>query len=315
MTILSKLTCLACGSDAGFKPFTVREAMLGIGDHHDYGECCNCGSVQNLCPPQDLGSYYPAHYYSLTPKAEHPLKSWLRTQRARHGLGAVNPLGAIATAFLGRPYFVPWLKRAQAHHNTAILDVGCGSGALLWHLKACGYGNLTGVDPFLPHASEHPGLRLLKLDLGDVTGAFDLIMFHHSLEHVPHPLETLRQAARLLTPQGLCLVRTPVTGTWAWQTYGADWVQLDAPRHLWVPSLAGMQHLVQRAGLSLQATQFDSDRFQIVGSEKIKQGQSFNADAHSLFSRRQLQRFDQQARQLNADRQGDQACFWLQRSH
>lgn len=76
-----------------------------------------------------------------------------------------------------------------------------------------------------------------------------------------------------------------------------------------------MQHLVQRAGLALQETQFDSDRFQIVGSEKIKQGQSFNTDARNLFSRRQLQRFDQQARQLNADHQGDQACFWLQRSH
>lgn len=104
---------------------------------------------------------------------------------------------------------------------------------------------------------------------------------------------------------------TPVAGTWAWQTYGINWVQLDAPRHLWIPSLAGMQHLVQRAGLSLQKIQFDSDRFQIIGSEKIKRGQSFHADAHTLFSPRQLRDLDRQVQQLNADNRGDQACFWL----
>lgn len=311
MTTLSKFSCLACGNHSGFKSFQVREAMLGVNDDHKYGECNVCGSIQNLHPPDDLSRYYPTNYYSLTPKPENFLKRWLRTQRARHGLGEFNPMGAIGTAVLGTPYFVNWLMQAHAGRDAAILDVGCGSGALLSHLQACGFRNLTGIDPFLPHSSYQPGLRLLKLDLAEANDTFDFIMLHHSLEHVPQPLKTLQQVARLLTPNGICLVRTPVAGTWAWQNYGVNWVQLDAPRHLLIPSVAGMQSLAQGAGLSVQEIKFDSDLFQFVGSEKLKQGQGFYADVQALFSRQQLREFDQHARQLNIDHNGDQACFWL----
>lgn len=288
--------------------------MLGIGDRHEYGECQCCGSIQNLCPPSDLGKYYPDNYYSLNRKKEHPLKGWLRTQRARWFLGEFNLIGALTSNLLGKPYFVPWLKRANVDRNSEILDVGCGSGYLLFHLQACGYRNLTGVDPFLGQSIYEPGLRLLKLDLAEMKGTFDFIMLHHSLEHVLQPVVTLQQIARLLKPQGICLIRTPVAGTWAWQTYGANWVQLDAPRHILIPSVAGMEHLTHKAGLSLEETQFDSDRFQIVGSEKLKQGQSFYADAMALFSRQQIREFDRQAQQLNVDKNGDQACFWLRKS-
>ncbi|MBD2654451.1 class I SAM-dependent methyltransferase [Synechocystis sp. FACHB-383] len=309
------LSCLACGEADNFHPFTVRETMLGIGDIHQYGECQNCGSIQNLALPKDLSRYYPNHYYSLTPSKENQLKTWLRTQRAHHGLGKTTPIGALSTLFFGQPYFVPWLKYSRITYDSAILDIGCGGGTLLRHLHACGYQNLTGVDPFLKESVKVAGIELLKLGIEglDQNQNYDLIMLHHSLEHMVEPLWTLKHIARLLNPQGIALIRIPVAGTWAWRTYGANWVQLDAPRHLLIPSVQGMKQLIEQAGLCLQKIEFDSDQFQFIGSEKNRLGKAFNTDPKDLFSSRQLQQFTQQAHQLNTENDGDQACFWIKR--
>ena len=119
MSISESTTCLACGSNSSFKKFEVREAMLGIKDAHEYGECQCCGSIQNLYPPSDLGKYYPSSYYSLNRKKEHPLIGWLRTQRACSCLGEFNLIGALTRALLGKPYFIPWLKRTNVDRNSA----------------------------------------------------------------------------------------------------------------------------------------------------------------------------------------------------
>ena len=312
---LSDLSCLACGTKNNFDIFNVYEQMLGLSDRHEYGQCKHCGSIQNLDPPADLSQYYPSGYYSLSSGRENSLKTWLRTQRALQGIGQFNPIGAVATLFFGVPYFVPWLKQASQQANislsSAILDVGCGSGTLLHHLKSCGYSNLTGVDPFLAESKSEHGLYLLKKELTKLEKSFDWIMFHHSLEHMSNPLEILTNTNHLLTTDGICLVRIPVAGTWAWQTYGSQWVQLDAPRHLFIPSLEGMKQLVQQANLDIQDIQFDSDRFQFVGSENIRQGKRFYDN--SYFTAQQLREFDRKAKQLNNECNGDQACFWLRK--
>ena len=53
-------------------------------------------------------------------------------------------------------------------------------------------------------------------------------------------------------------------------TYGADWVQLDAPRHLTVFSREGVDALAQRHGLRVTAARDDSMAFQFWGSEQVR---------------------------------------------
>jgi 2-polyprenyl-3-methyl-5-hydroxy-6-metoxy-1,4-benzoquinol methylase len=73
------------------------------------------------------------------------------------------------------------------------LDVGCGGGALLDRLARVGFNKLSGADPFIAADAETPlGVPLMKRYLSEVTGEFDLIMFNHSLEHVPDPVATLK---------------------------------------------------------------------------------------------------------------------------
>ncbi|MBD2209708.1 class I SAM-dependent methyltransferase [Nostoc linckia FACHB-104] len=288
--------------------------MLGIRDQHEYGECSQCGSIQILKPLENLAHFYPANYYSLQGKPESSLKQWQRAERAKQSLGKFSPLGWLINQILGKPYFADWLLYAGVSQNSAILDVGCGDGKLLRHLRDCGFRNLTGIDPFLNESKTDGEMQLLKQGLAETVGQYDLVMAHHSLEHMPQPLPALQQMAKLLKPQGYCLVRTPVAGTWAFQTYGADWVQLDAPRHLFIPSVKGMQKLALQSGLVLREIFFDSNRFQMVGSEKCKRELSFYTNEREIFSTHQLKVFDQTSTKLNQSQNGDQACFWFQKN-
>ena len=43
---------------------------------------------------------------------------------------------------------------------------------------------------------------------------FDLIVLHHVLEHLPDPMQTLRDCARHLAPQGRLVLEVPNLGGW-----------------------------------------------------------------------------------------------------
>jgi SAM-dependent methyltransferase len=146
-----------------------------------------------------------------------------------------------------------------------------------------------------------------------VEGTFDLIMFHHSLEHISDQQETLRSAARRLHHSGHVLVRIPVVTSHAWQHYRENWVQLDAPRHLFLHSVRSLQLLAAGAGLEIADVRYDSTEFQFVGSERYARGISVNAPAHQC-SRSELQRFRRLAEKLNARGEGDQAAFYLKKA-
>ncbi|MBV2350335.1 methyltransferase domain-containing protein [Synechococcus sp. HK05] len=96
--------------------------------------------------------------------------------------------------------------------DTRILDLGCGSGALLERLAGMGYRKLTGVDIRPPAASawiryEQADLDLFQLNAAD--GSFDLASAVEVIEHIENPGFFLAELARLLKPGGLALLTTP----------------------------------------------------------------------------------------------------------
>jgi SAM-dependent methyltransferase len=160
------------------------------------------------------------------------------------------------------------------------------------------------------------GLTIRKAEVGQVEGTFDLIMFHHSLEHMPDPGAAIVNAGRLLAPGGMILVRVPVMGKWAWRHYGADWVQLDPPRHLYTFSTRGMAILAAAAGLEVGSVFYDSTSFQFEGSERILRLRAQRGDGASSVSLgvgTSPAQMKLRAQELNRAQDGDQACFFLRR--
>lgn len=57
-------------------------------------------------------------------------------------------------------------------------------------------------------------------------------------------------------------------------------------------------------------TVFDSDGFQFWASEAIRRGIPLT-EASGLFTKKELKRFEKEAKRLNQAQRGDQACFYL----
>lgn len=292
--------------------------MFGLNGEFDYGECEACGSIQIMRVPGNLSDYYPDNYCSFRPRApgRRTLRRWFVQQRQEHANGHVNHLGRLLAALFGEPLTtgVDWIRISGIRFEDRVLDVGCGSGAMLAGMREKGFRNLTGVDPYMKTETKVEGFALLRKEMNDLDGVFDVIMLHHSFEHMPHPMEALMDVNRLLAPTGIALVRTPVAGSYAWRTYNAHWFQLDAPRHLFIPSRKGLSILAQRAGFVVETTVFDSTPSQFMISEKYARGIAFSEPDNRRFSRREARSYADRARALNASQDGDQAGFLLRKA-
>lgn len=311
-------SCRICGNEAGNTSFVAHEMMLASREPFDYFECRACGTLQIAGIPGDLSRWYPPDYYAYTtPYRTPPVRRWLKRRVARHALGRTDPIGALITSRRGRPREVGWVARAGLGLDAAILDVGAGNGQVLLALRDYGLRRLLGVDPFLERDLEHAGVRVLRRSMEEVDGPFDLIMFHHSFEHVPDPAATLEGARDRLSPGGAILVRMPVVAA-SWARYGPDWVELDAPRHLHVLTARALELLARRSGLRVTATEHDTDGFELWGSEQYRRGIPLTdprshafGGAGSVFDKEEMRRFEAEARELNRTGQAGRAAFWL----
>jgi len=235
--------CRICGNSANNKTHIAQEMMFGFRDKFAYLECGQCGCVQLLDIPADMARYYPSNYYSfgsITYKYR-PFKIFLKKQLIKYRVYKKNNLiGKFLSLIYRDPEeFYPWFEKTKLTFDAAILDVGCGSGQLLLRLRKSGYVNVRGVDPFIAKDINYAsGITISKKSLNEVSGQYDLIIFNHVLEHLPNQQAVLQRAYNLLKPGGAVVVVVPVAGTYAWKTYGVNWVQLDAPRHLFLHTIA-----------------------------------------------------------------------------
>lgn len=321
--------CPACLSDARAEVLAVRENMFGITEKFDYSVCGNCGSLALISVPADMASYYPKNYYSVDLDPERALGAPGIRQFAQlvisSSLWGGGLIAGTATAVIPRRQLrtlvsvLRSIRRAGLINGkkTRVLDVGCGSGMLVFALGLAGMTDVTGVDPFLSAERDlSTGGRLKRQGLREVEGRYDLIMFHHSFEHVADPEAILQEALKRLTPRGRILIRMPTPSSHAFLTYGAAWVQLDAPRHLVVFSRPGVDSLCARVGANIVSVDDDSTGFQFWGSEQYRLGIPL-MDARSVmvgprvasFSKAQLKGWERQAVALNTAGHGDQSAW------
>src|SRR6185369_3591426 len=117
-------------------------------------------------------------------------------------------------------------------------------------------------------------------------------LFNHSFEHMEEPVKALVLARERLAPHGAVVLRTPVAGRAAWREYGVDWVQLDAPRHFFLPTEDGMRGLARAAGFKVERVLYDSTGLQFWGSEQYRRGIALVDKAQAGWTKADLARFD-----------------------
>jgi len=315
------MRCRICESQGNHREYTVKEMVFGLREEFVYFQCGNCGCLQIKDIPSDMCKYYPTYYYSFRIRLGKQENFIVRDVRRVRNQYAVFDKGLIGK-FLYTRFPHPALRslmQLKLTKDLRILDVGCGSGNDLYSLSEFGFKNLLGVDPNIEKDIRYPnGLEILKRDICGIKGEFDLIMFHHSFEHMDLPIIAAQTARSLLSPGGLCVIRIPLVDSWAWENYGVNWVQIDAPRHFFIHSKKSMGIVADKAGLKIEKVVYDSSEFQFWASEQYEKNITFYAEKSSplkpsraIFTKQQIKLFRRQADILNSEQRGDQAIFWL----
>lgn len=316
------MQCRICGSNGAHRHYVAKEMMLGLRDEHRYFQCADCDCLQIEQVPANIADYYPENYYSYSDatKAGGKVKQTLTKLRDRYEVSGNCLIGRVMHLWMPNAKLAT-LRPLKLTQATRILDVGCGAGHLLHSLRELGFQNLLGIDPFNQADIAYPNdLRIEKRDIFSETGEWDVVMFHHSFEHLPNQRTNLGQAFNILKQGGVALVRVPTVSSYVWQEYGVNWVQLDAPRHLYLHSVKSMQALAEQAGFLCEQVVYDSNALQFWGSKQYEQDIPLRdlrswaeSPENSLFTTKQIREFEQRSRELNALNQGDQAAFYLRK--
>ena len=312
--------CKICTNLLGNEIFIIREMMYGTRENFTYLRCSSCGCLQIIEPVKEIFKYYPNEkYYSF---------QFIKTDYIRKSLKNLIKY-CLFNAFLHHicifllkkiPYikiyenlgWLNWLKLLRLFKkNSAILDVGCGNGVLLQEMSIWGFNNLTGIDPYIEKDFFYsPRLKIYKQDIFNHIGMYDLIMLHHSFEHMDNPHLVLKQLHKMLNPKGFLLIRIPLSDSFAWRKYSTNWFQIDAPRHLFLHTKRSITLLCKNTGLILKQIVYDSTEAQFLQSEKYCR--DITLLENFIFSSKYIKKTKEYARCLNELMDGDQACFIFQ---
>lgn len=146
-------------------------------------------------------------------------------------------------------YRLEYQRVIQRVNSGNLLDVGCGTGEFT-DLFPTERWTRYGIEPD-EYARKEASKRNVRLVTGwhDLTSeAFDLVIYRGTLQHIDEPFHSLRQAVRVLKPNGvLAILAQP--DAWSlvyriWHTLPA----LDPPRNWWVPNRWELQNILVNLG-------------------------------------------------------------------
>jgi len=312
--------CKLCGNKEGNELFSVKEMQLGLREFFTYMYCANCGCMQLLDRPLNLSKYYSnKDYYSFKQTLIFPKKKdVLRKIKASYLLHGKNRLlGGLLSIGYKIPEYYNWLKIPQVKFDDAILDVGSGNGNLLLDLFKMGFTNLTGIDPYIDKEQHYGNINIYKKNIFEIEERYDYIMLNHVFEHVEEPKKVLKKLYQLLNPKKYILIRTPVMGTYNWNKYRENWMELDAPRHFFIHSLKSMQLLIEESGFELNKIVFDDNEYTLIGSEQytkdipLNDPRSYVNKKSTLFTEDEIKVYGDVVKKNNENKQGGRASFYL----
>lgn len=268
---LPRPDCILCGT-AGYSIHEkLQDRLFGAWGWWSHRKCSNrnCGLVWLDPMPltEDIAKAYRNYYTHASPSGQSrigPARKAYRAMKRAYQAGKYNyhagslPLWQRFTGLLA--YFFP-LSRGEADAEVRflqnvpqgrLLDVGCGSGEWLLSMRSLGW-RVEGLDfdESAVAAARQRGLeaRHGSLEEQNFPGdSFDAITLAHVIEHVPDPVRTVAECARILKPGGKMVVATPNNSSLGHRFFRQNWRGLEPPRHLHIFSPESLRRTLGLAG-------------------------------------------------------------------
>lgn len=165
--------------------------------------------------------------------------------------------------------------RGPVKGTARFLEVGCGAGGVLKAARDMGISAVgTEVSPeAAEYAIQNEGFDIrigLLEDLKLPAKAFDIILLHDVIEHVPSPMQLLRECARLLAPGGVLAAHTVNVDALTVDFAGGDFFLADTTGgHCVLYTPATLRRYCDALGLDVVSIK--SRGFRIVQRERDRQ--------------------------------------------
>ena len=155
--------------------------------------------------------------------------------------------------------------------HASILEIGCGEGILLEQLQKQEF-HVTGIEPSI-EASQHARSAGIEVRTGyfpDVVPAqaIDAVILSQVLEHLPDPLETIRNIQKVCPGGKLILIQTNWRGLMP-RLLGRKWYAWVPDQHFWHFTPNGFDYLFQKLGIQVIEVQYSSlvhKRFRVLSN-------------------------------------------------
>ena len=213
------IKCPWCGTPSEHKTLEVKDYFLSQETFQLY-KCDHCGLLFTVPRPDSgqIGKYYQSEkYYS----------------HQQNNKGFVPRIYEIVKSFNIKKkgiYAVGGLTQGK------LLDIGCGVGDFLCHVKRMGW-EVVGIEPSsAAKAIAEVRLGFPPLDPSESSNlpdhSFDVITMWHVLEHIDDLKFQISELNRLLKPNGRLIIALPNYQSFDCQYYNDKWAAWDVPRHL-----------------------------------------------------------------------------------
>ncbi len=225
-----KVSCPFCQRKSGLFFKTKDRNRRASEENFHYYRCPGCGLIFLSPIPNNLGEFYTADYYPISPTLEQ-LEAGARQER----------------------YKVDLIRQFVPGGN--LLEIGPAVGAFALSAKQSGFEvEAIEMDAGCCRVLEEVvGVRAINTNdtkgALSVSGPYNVIALWQVIEHLPDPLETLEAAAARLKPGGVLAIAAPNPAAFQFRVLGRYWTHVDAPRHVFLIPAQTLIERGQRLGL------------------------------------------------------------------
>lgn len=243
--------CLYCGGREFEDHFDgIRDRLGYVGGEWSFRRCMQCRSLRLAPFPEEqaIKDFYPP-VYSFHLRLD-------STSRLKQALNWLEYSLFYGPQYRGQANQVLRGIGWKGDRGLRMLDVGCGRGLRLQAFQSRGF-EVQGVDlqadvveyvrRELGIAASVGGLDSLDVQFGPET--FDVVTAFYLLEHVRDVEEVFQRCHRVLRPGGWFVGVVPICDGLQARLFGRRWIHVtEAPRHLSLPSHAGLLRAAERGG-------------------------------------------------------------------